>query len=72
MKVMKNMKVNKNKKDMKMSNENINGNHIPSQSQAGDRLHNQSTNNRAYVLGVCMKSPIEQRTSSRLENRTGN
>jgi hypothetical protein len=42
------MKVNKNKKDMKMSNENINGNHIPSQSQAGDRLHNQSTNNRTY------------------------
>jgi hypothetical protein len=36
------MKVNKNKKDVKMSNENINGNYIPSQSQAG------STDNRTY------------------------
>jgi hypothetical protein len=43
MKVVKNMKVNKNK-NTKMSNENINGNDIPNQSQAEDRLYNPSPN----------------------------
>jgi hypothetical protein len=40
-----NMKINKNKKEnIKMSNENINGNDIAiaNQSQAGDHLHNPS------------------------------
>jgi hypothetical protein len=38
------MKVNKNKKDMKMSNENINSKGIANRSQAGDRLHNPGPN----------------------------